>query len=204
MRFILAFLSVFAFSTMLCAAPVQIKTDVKPEQLRVAGNETAPATIYVFTSLSCPHCSAYHANVLPALNQEVIQPGLAKVIFVDMPYDARSMMGTMLSRCVAPDQYNAFMSVVFQNQSMWMNSATPRPVLSGYAKLLGLTDNQISMCLSDKNLQKEIMKQRDNLSNLYGVRGMPSTVVVKNGRHKMFVGTDTAVLIDNIKKELGK
>lgn len=202
MRFVFSFLTVFLCVTTVYAGNIQISDSLKPTDLRVVGSENAPASIYIFTSLSCPHCSAYHADVMPALQDEIVAPGLAKLILVDMPYDARSMMGTMLSRCVVPAQYDAFMTVVFENQPMWQNTSTPRPVLTGYAKLVGMTDEQINSCLADKNLQKEIMKQRDNLANLYGVRGMPSTVVVKNGKHKLLTGTDKEVMIANIKKEL--
>lgn len=201
MRFI-AFLGVLLCAWTVCAGSIQVSDSLKPTDLRVVGSENAPATIYVFTSLSCPHCSAYHADVMPALQDEIVTPGLAKLILVDMPYDARTMMGTMLSRCVVPAQYDAFLTVVFENQAMWQNTSTPRPVLTGYAKLVGMSDEQINQCLSDKSLQKEIMKQRDNLANLYGVRGMPSTVVVKNGKHKLLTGTDKTALIANIKKEL--
>ncbi len=202
MRFIFAFLSVILCATTVCAGDIRIADSLKPTDLRVIGQENAPATLYIFTSLSCPHCSAYHADVMPALQDEIVQPGLAKLILVDMPYDARTMMGTMLSRCVVPTQYDAFVTVVFENQAMWQNSSTPRPVLTGYAKLVGMTDEQINRCLSDKSLQKEIMKQRDNLANLYGVRGMPSTVIVKNGKYKLLTGTDKEALIAAIKKEL--
>lgn len=202
MRFLTTLLSVILFSTMAYAAPVQIKTDVKPSELRSAGDENASATIYAFTSLSCPHCSVYHANVLPEIYKSFVESGQAKVVFVDMPYDARSMMGTMLSRCIKPEQYEAYMSVAFKNQAVWMNSPAPRPIFTGYAKLVGMTDDEINQCLSDKSLQKHITSQRDNLANLYKVTGMPSTVVVKNGKNKKFVGTDTAVLIQNIEKEL--
>ncbi len=202
MRLIAALLGGILLSLSVCAEPIPVRSDVLPTDLRVAGSDQAPATVYLFSSFSCPHCSAYHANVLPALYKAVIEPGMAKLVFVDMPYDSRSMMGTLLSRCVPVEQYDAFTSVVFQNQSMWQNSSAPRPVLTGYAKLVGMTDEQINRCLSDKELQKALVKQRDNLANLYGVRGMPTTVVVKNGKHKSFVGTDTDVLIENIKKEL--
>ena len=156
MRFV-TFFAVLLCALNVCAGSVQVSDSLKPADLRVVGSENAPASIYIFTSLSCPHCAVYHADVIPALQDEIVAPGLAKLILVDMPYDARSMMGTMLSRCVTPAQYDAFLTVVFDNQSMWQNASTPRPILTGYAKLVGMSDEQINQCLADKNLQKEII-----------------------------------------------
>ncbi len=166
--------------------------------------ESGQDVIYVFTSLTCPHCADYHKNVLPLLKQEFVTPGLARVVIVDMPFDPRAAAGTILSRCVAPESYDAFMEKMYENQPYWVAAKNPQTILFGYAQSVGMDEEAINRCFSNKELKKAIISQRDNLSKLYNIRGMPSTVLVHKGRSSLWTGTDAAVILDEIKQELAK
>lgn len=186
-----------------CVAMAAEKTP-DPLDLRTYGSDKAPVTFYVFSSLSCPHCSVFHEQIFPALMKEYVDTGKAKIVWVDMPYDARAMTGTMLARCMDADDYNKFSTVMYENQKTWGTSNNPKPIITGYAKLLGMTDDQINACLSNRDLQIKVTQQRDNLSNLYGVRGMPSLVIVKNSQSKLLVGSDKPKILKDVKEYLAQ
>lgn len=191
------------FSCSVWASPA-LDSALKPTDLRQYGSENAGATLYLFSSLSCPHCSVFHEEITPVLLSEFVEKDKAKLVLVDMPFDPRSMTGTMLSRCLPVDQYEKFMDTMFQNQAMWMNAHNPRDLITGYAKLLGLTDQKINQCLADQKLNKTITSQRDNLSRLYNVRGMPSLVLVRAGKDPvLMIGSDKQVILDKLRTELG-
>lgn len=192
----LLLLSTAAFAEMTPPATL------KPTDLRTYG-DTAPATIYVFTSFSCPHCSTYHAQIFPEL-LKYAQKGEAQIVLVEMPYDAKAMTATMLGRCLPAQNYEKFAGAVFDNQTTWYNATDPKSIMTGYAKMLGMTDADADACIRDKNLQFKIMEQRNNLSNLYGVTGMPTTVYVKGSTTKKFVGSDKEAVLKDINAVLNK
>lgn len=182
-----------------------VKTDaIKPADLRIWGNSNAPVSIYVFSSLTCPHCAIFHADVMPELKKTFIDSGKAKLTYVDMPYDAKAMTGTLLARCINPSLYESFMTVLFENQSVWAYNEKPRTLMEGYAKVLGADTEKLKTCVSDYGLRKTITEQRNNLSTLYKVTGMPTVIVVKDGESHKIMGTDTKAIIANMQSIMGE
>lgn len=179
-----------------------LNKDVTPMDLRTYGNGDAPATLYVFSSLSCPHCAGFHNHVLPALLKDVVATGHANLIWVDMPYDARAMTGTMIARCLPINDYEKFVSVMYDNQQAWLTAQNPKPIITGYANLLGMSTQSVDTCLSNKELQMAITAQRNNLANLYKVRGMPTLVVVQGTKSKMFTGSDKVAIMEGVRQAL--
>lgn len=170
--------------------------------LKTIGDENAPTTIYLFSSFTCPHCAHYHKDVLPAVKERFVNTGKAKLVFVDMAYDARAMAGAMLSRCVPSEQYEPLLKVLYENQGVWAYGDNPKQKLIGYARLLGMGETDINRCLADKELQKSIVAQRDNLARLYGVQGMPTTVLLKQGVPETFVGADADAVLSGLARAL--
>lgn len=177
-----------------------LKDGLAPNQLRVYGDDK-PVKAYVFTSFSCPHCTVFHKNILPEM-KKLVDEGKMQLVMVEMPYDARAMTGTMLARCLPSQHYDKFSEAMFDNQQTWSLSKNPKPIIAGYAKLLGMSDGQINACLSNKELMKTVTTQRNNLSNMYGVTGMPSIVIVSGGSHKLLVGTDKEEIMTQIRKKI--
>lgn len=190
------FLSSVAFSSTL-------PSDIKPTDLRSYGDKNSPTTLYVFSSLTCPHCSHYHAEIMPKLKKDYVDSGKVRLVYVDMPFDPISMTGTTISRCVKVEKYEDFMNLMFENQSMLLNSGKPRGVMTRFATMLGgITPEEISVCLANEELKKKIIEQRTNLSNLYEVEAMPTTVIVRNNSVKKIEGADEVAIIAEIEKGL--
>ena len=66
----------------IAASSATLPADIKPTDLRVYGNKTNPTTIYVFSSLTCPHCSVFHSEIMPDIKKDYIDTGKAKLIYV--------------------------------------------------------------------------------------------------------------------------
>lgn len=181
---------------------IPLKSDLKPSELRVYGNQNNPTSIYVFSSLSCPHCSVFHKELMPDIMKQFIQTDKAKLIYVEMPYDAKAMTGTMYARCVQPQNYNAYMAQMFHNQEIWMNAEKPRRMMLDYALSLGEDEERLEQCVSNWSLKKQVTEQRNNLSELYLVRSLPTVVVVKNHIPKKFLGTDKQVILQEMNRIL--
>lgn len=176
--------------------------EVEPMLLRSFGQDNA-ALIYVFTSASCPHCAFFHDQIMPLLKKEFVQTGRAQIKVVDMPYDARAFQAMQLARCMDETVYARFMDQVYANQAVWGYGQNPETVLKAYAVDAGMSQKASDVCLADKALTARIKEQRDNLADLYRVRGMPTTVVVAGGKSASFAGTETKEILDGIAKMLG-
>ncbi|MDD3669416.1 MAG: thioredoxin domain-containing protein [Alphaproteobacteria bacterium] len=187
------------FWALSAAAAVNPAADLKA--LRTAGADN-PVKIYVFSSFSCPHCGLFHRNVLPALKEKFAEAGRAQIVLVDMPGDGKAMAGSMIARCMAPEQYEPFVSAMYAGQTQWMNAPNARDVITGYAKMAGLAEAEIDACLGNKDLQKTILAQRENLSKLYNVQAMPSVVLVKDGNRKTWTGTNAQIIMQGLNQEI--
>ncbi len=184
-------------------AAAELTPGLTPADLRVFGHSDAQTSIYVFSSLTCPHCAVFHQKVMPSLKEKYADTGVAKIVFVDMPFDPKAMTGTLIARCVTPAHYESFMDAMYQKQSFWSRMPNARDLMTNYAKALGESEQEINKCLVDKELQKTVSTQRDNLARMYKVRGMPTVVAVKEGQTKSLVGTDTEVILTDLNNFLG-
>lgn len=193
----------FVLATLLFSLSVQaasLPSDIKPMDLRVYGQENKEATIYVFSSLTCPHCSVFHEEILPDIKKDYVETGKARLIYVDMLGDSKGLTGTMISRCIAPEKYDDFMSIMFENQQVWAYSKKPRAIMTRFATMLGLTENEVDICLLNQELKQMILEQQMNLSRLYNIIGMPSVVVVKGNETKKFQGADKDIILNGLKE----
>src|SRR5690349_15694958 len=53
----------------------------------VLGNKDAPVTIIEYASMTCPHCAAFDKETLPQIKKDWIEPGKAKLIYRNFPFD---------------------------------------------------------------------------------------------------------------------
>ena len=196
MRYIVALMALLGISTVGQAAD--------PLALRSFGADR-PATIYVFTSPSCPHCAAYHETVWPIVMDEFVQTGRAQVKVVDMPYDAAALRVVALARCMETEPYDSFMTAIYRRQSDWRYDGKPMDRIAALAEEVGMTADAQKACLATQGISERIMEQRDNLADLYRIRMMPSTVVdVRGNRPVVLTGTDADEIRKEINKALGK
>ena len=187
----------------ITAHAATLPVDIKPTDLRIYGNKNNETTIYVFSSLTCPHCAVFHAEIMPDIKKEYVDTDKAKLIYVDMPGESKGMTGTTISRCIKPEKYDDFMDIMFENQEVWAYSSKPRAVMTRFATMLGgLTEDEVAACLLNQELKQTILQQQLNLSALYDVKAMPSVVIVKNNESKKIQGADKIAVMQALKERL--
>lgn len=195
MRYILALIGLLGISIAVNAA--------NPMTLRSFGVDM-PVIIYVFTSPSCSHCAAYHDKVWPVLMDEFVKTGKAQVKVVDMPYDAISKKISQLARCMDTDIYNSFMADIYHQQEIWQFDKEPFKRITEIAVNSGMPIADQNKCFARQDVAKRIIEQRDNLSDLYHIRMMPSTVInMPVVQPIVLTGTDVGIIKSEINKALG-
>jgi len=150
---------------------------------RILGKADAPVTVFEYASLTCPHCADFDENTLPQIKRDWIDTGKVRLIFRDFPLDIAAVRGAMLARCAPPEQFFAFLDVLFRGQESWGHYDEPNQTaradkadqsLSKYAKLAGMSDDVFKACTANTALQQSILNERIAGERQYGVESTPT------------------------------
>jgi protein-disulfide isomerase len=173
---------IFALATLF-AIPAIAQMDVNkpatdlPEH--VMGADNAPVTIIEYSSMSCPHCAAYHKELLPKLKEKYIDKGKVRYILREFPLNDSAFAAAVIARCVDPDHYFNFVDFLYKNIENWAYAEDVLTPLKNLSKQAGLNEEKFNECLNNKDLAAKILKIREQGSKL-GVNATPSFFV--NGK----------------------
>jgi protein-disulfide isomerase len=127
---------------------------------RVLGKSDAPITIIEYGSLTCPHCAAFDAEVLPKLKEKWIDSGKAKLVFRAFPRDEVDMHAASVALCVAADRFYAFTDAIFASQDQWMAASDHKAALARVALLGGMNKTKFDACWDDKAVSDKLLASR--------------------------------------------
>jgi protein-disulfide isomerase len=167
------------------------------------GNKDATVTIVEYASMSCPHCAAFHKNVLPKLKEKYIDTGKALLVLREFPLNEVAVAVSMLTRCAGDnDKTAALINVYFEHQDRWLVRGDIVPKLFELAKQAGFTKESFDKCLSDEALYGKLVKQRDVASKEFGVSRTPSFFINGKSVEGDIMNIDTfAGIIDPLLKK---
>lgn len=140
----------------------------------VLGQTDAPVTIVEYSSLTCPHCGAFHRETLPELTEKYIDKGLAKIYFRPFPFDPYATAGAMLVHCVSPAAQVSFLNILFKRQQQWIQAEQPMSALQAIAQQAGLSESDFVVCLKDQNRLDGIRNIQSRAAEELGVRSTPT------------------------------
>ena len=143
----------------------------------VLGQADAPITIVEYSSLTCPHCGAFHRDTLPKLKKQYIDEGLVKIYFRPFPFDPYATAGAMLAQCVAPKAQVNFLDILFKRQQQWIQSEQPMDALLAFARQAGLSEADFVVCLKDESKLESIRQMQAAAADELGVRSTPTFFV---------------------------
>ncbi|MBF0248208.1 MAG: thioredoxin domain-containing protein, partial [Alphaproteobacteria bacterium] len=67
------------------------------------GKADAPVVMNDYSSLTCPHCAAFHTTTLNQIKKDYVDTGKVRVVFHDFPLDRIALAAMMLTRCAGPE-----------------------------------------------------------------------------------------------------
>ncbi len=150
------------------------------EDDRILGSAEAPITIIEYSSLTCPHCAAFHADALPQIKKTWIADGRARLVYRHFPLDAAALRAAAVANCIEGARYFGFLDLLFKSQKRWAKSGNPLKELGQMARLAGLSEEKFRACANDEAEMDRILERRQDGVTTYEVQSTPTLIV--NGR----------------------
>lgn len=172
---ILLFFSFICFSfTELNARIVDTIEALKEKKI---GVESANIEIIEFASLTCGHCAKFHNDVFPKIKEEFIDTGKVSFVYKDFPLDKFALKASVIARCSGEKKFFSFLKVLYSKQKDWTRTQDPFRSLLKIAKLGGLKNDEIKVCVGNKSIEDGILKQRLNASKKFDIKATPTLYI---------------------------
>jgi len=171
-----------------------------PKNNIVLGSHDAIVKIKIFSSFTCPHCAAFHKQIIPEINKKYVESGKVQIIFIDFPLDQAAFNASKLLNCVEKNKQISFMDIIYDEQNEWTSGSDINQInenLKKIVKNLGINSNQFNQCLIDKTISDKILGKRIDSQKKYSINSTPTIII----NEKKFEGS---VNFKNIKKQIEK
>ena len=145
------------------------------------GPKGAKVVLVEYASLTCPHCAYFHTEVLPSIKKEFIDTGKVRYVYRDFPLDRLALGGAMIARCSGKEKFFGFIETFYKAQSSWSRAAKPAEALAKLSRLGGMGQDKFNSALRNSKLQNDILQQRLQAVNEFGVQTTP-TIFVNGAR----------------------
>ena len=179
-KFKLPFALVLLFSFFCLSftdARARIVDTIEALKEKKIGTEEANIEIIEFASLTCGHCAKFHNEVFPKIKKEFIDTGKVSFINQDFPLDKFALKASVIARCSGEKKFFSFLKVLYSKQKDWTRTEDPFRSLLKIAKLGGLKNEEIKVCVGNKSIEDGILKQRLNASKKFDIKATPTLYI---------------------------
>ena len=166
--------------TLLLAAPPAAAGIAPLEDAvaeKVMGRDDAPVTMIEYSSLACPHCAAFHRDVLPKIKETYIGPGKVRLVYRDFPLGGLALVAAMVARCGGRQKYFGFIEVLYRSQAQWSRSDNPRRELARVARVGGISQKDFEACLVNEPLMADIRERAADAQQKFGIDSTPTFII---------------------------
>ena len=143
-------------------------------QEKKMGEASAKIEMLEFASLTCGHCAKFHNEVFPKIKKEYIDTGKILFTYKDFPLDKFALKASVIARCSGNDKFFSFLKVLYNKQKDWTRTQDPFKSLLKIAKLGGLKNDEIKVCVGNKSIEDGILKQRLSSSKKFDIKATPT------------------------------
>jgi protein-disulfide isomerase len=175
-RLLIGVASAWLAASAVSAATPPAKT-ATPEDMAM-GNPKAKVTVIEYASAACPHCARFNNDVFPAFKKKYVDTGKVRYVyreFLTEPVEVAAA-GALLARCAGKAKYFAVLDDFFHGQAQAYQSGDIRSLIFEVGKKAGLTEPQITACLSDEAAAKALNGRVQSYSDA-GVDSTPTFVI---------------------------
>lgn len=127
--------------------PVVINTQDQPTM----GNPAAKVHIVAFEDLKCVNCARFNKEMMPYIQKQYIDTGIAKYTLINLAFVNGSMPAANAARCIYkqnPKLFFPFVETIFAHQPPEETDWATIPTLMDFAsKIKGVDSTQLAKCL---------------------------------------------------------
>ncbi len=173
------------------------------------GDPNAKVTIIEYASVACPVCADWNNTTFDALKKKYIDTNKVHYVFREALTGNQALAGSgfLLARCAGKDNYFKVTDAVFRSQdqiyepgSENLRPGAAREVLSRIAQQVGLSDDQLTKCLTDAKAITALNDRVSKFAKQDNVEATPTFMI--NG--KKYEGERTMAQFDEILQPLLK
>lgn len=146
---------------------------------RILGNPDAPVTMLEYSSMTCPHCRAFHVDTLPEIKEKYIDTGKVKLDFRDFPLDRYALMAAAMARSAPEDRYFGLVDLIFKQQAKWARGEAGDIAsnLVQIGRFAGLNPDDAVAAMTSQELADGILEIRLEGQKTHEVGSTPTFVV---------------------------
>ncbi|WP_460019959.1 DsbA family protein [Magnetospira thiophila] len=141
------------------------------------GRADAPVTIVDYSSLTCPHCAAFHTTTLEQIKKDYVETGKVRIVFTDFPFEGVGFRAAVAVRCADPLARQGLLDLLFKTQNDWTHSPDPVAAMLKVTRLAGLTEEKFNACLADTALTEGIISRLQDAQKTHGVTSTPTFLI---------------------------
>lgn len=183
---------------MLAASPLRAEGDAALAPDMELGDPEAKVTLIEYASFTCPHCAAFHAEVLPRLRADYIDQGLVRFVYREVYFDRYGLWAAMVARCGGPERFFGLADMIYAGQQDWARAGTPADVAEGLRRIgrvAGLDDATLDACLTDQAMAEALVAKFESQTTADEVQSTP-TLIINGVKHSNMPYDDLRALID--------
>jgi protein-disulfide isomerase len=145
------------------------------------GSSEAKVTIKVFSSLTCPHCANFHANIYEQLKEEYIDKDLVRFEHHPFPLDLAALNAEVVVRCQDNNKKKfELLTEIYSKQTTWAVGSDINKINELIKKVglnFGLSNKKMEACLKNEKVQDEILEQRIEAQKKYKIESTPTIII---------------------------
>ncbi len=150
-------------------------------KILISGSDNAKVTVKVFSSLTCPHCASFHAEIFNKLKSDFVDKGLVKFEHHAFPLDLAALNAELIVRCaVNENKQFELLDKMYEKQKVWAVGSDINKINYLIKKIgldLSLTEKQMDKCLKNDVSQDNILNQRIDAQKKYKIDSTPTVFI---------------------------
>ena len=151
--------------------------DAAPLPDMIMGDPEAPVEIIEYSSMTCPHCAAFHTQTLPTIKERYLDTGKAKLVFREFPLDRVALTAAAVARCAGDDGFFPFVDILFKTQATWATAQDPVAEIKKLVRMGGQDPAMVDSCLQDQSVIDGILAVRLEGDQTYNISSTPTFII---------------------------
>jgi protein-disulfide isomerase len=163
----------------------------------VLGDPDAPVELIEYSSFTCPHCRTLHANLVPQLMADYVDPGRIRYVYREVYFDRFGLWASMVARCGGPERFFGIVDMIYERQPEW-TQGTPGEIADGLRRIgrtAGLTNDELDACLTNQPMAEALLAAYEAHMEVHDITGTP-TLVINDTVHSNMSYADLSALLD--------